>query len=416
MGSAVIGGCGLLALKPENAGASYANYFDQLNRELKLHGPYKPSLLVDLDKLDANIATLKKRLNPRASFRIVAKSLPSPELLGYIMKKAQTNRLMLFHQPFINHVASAFPYTDILLGKPMPVKAAALCYQKLSASPEFDPEQQLQWLIDSPERLAQYLDLARQQDLTLQINIELDVGLHRGGVKDTHTLDAMLSTIVKHPKQLHLSGFMGYNPHVVKIPGVLKSQASAYRESQAMYQEHIAFLKHNYPELYREDLCFNGAGSPTLGLHQETSVANDISAGSCLVKPKDFDIDSLQGFVPAAYIATPVLKKIMGTHIPAVEAASDLFALWDPNQTMTYFIYGGDWKAEFESPPGLQHNALYGNSTNQQIVNGAAETRLNVDDHVFLRPTQSEFVFLQFGDLLALRNGKIHASWPVLTQ
>ncbi|NBU78599.1 MAG: DSD1 family PLP-dependent enzyme, partial [Sphingomonadaceae bacterium] len=38
---------------------------------------------------------------------------------------------------------------------------------------------------------------------------------------------------------------------------------------------------------------------------------------------------------------------------------------------------------------------------------------LRVEDQVFLRPTQSEFVLLQFGDLLGVRGGKIVEAWPV---
>ena len=41
---------------------------------------------------------------------------------------------------------------------------------------------------------------------------------------------------------------------------------------------------------------------------------------------------------------------------------------------------------------------------------------LAVDDYVFLRPTQSEFVMLQFGDLLPVKDGEIVGRWPVFHQ
>ena len=66
---------------------------------------------------------------------------------------------MLFHQPFINQVATAFPDTDILLGKPMPVGAAANFYGALGPG-DFNPERQLRWLLDTPERLVEYRELA----------------------------------------------------------------------------------------------------------------------------------------------------------------------------------------------------------------------------------------------------------------
>ena len=41
---------------------------------------------------------------------------------------------------------------------------------------------------------------------------------------------------------------------------------------------------------------------------------------------------------------------------------------------------------------------------------------LGIDDYVFLRPTQSEAVMLQFGDLQVVRGGQIVDRWPVFTQ
>jgi len=208
---------------------------------------------------------------------------------------------------------------------------------------------------------------------------------------------------------------MGYDPHVVAIPRILKSPETAYQESQAVYQSFIQVIKERYPKIDISGLCLNGAGSPTIKLHKSGTVINDMAAGSCLVKPTHFDIDTLQDFVPAAYIAAPVLKTSKGTRIPAIEGLNEFLSWWDPNMEQTFFIYGGKWMADFESPKGLQNNRLYGQSTNQAMVNGSSRITLNVDDHIFLRPHQSEFVFLQFGDLLTVRNGRILDQWQVLS-
>ena len=68
-----------------------------------------------------------------------------------------------------------------------------------------------------PARLEQYLALAREQNQQLNINIEIDVGLHRGGLTDPQQLDAMIALIEAHPEQLRFSGFMGYDAHVGEI-------------------------------------------------------------------------------------------------------------------------------------------------------------------------------------------------------
>jgi D-serine deaminase-like pyridoxal phosphate-dependent protein len=69
-----------------------------------------------------------------------------------------------------------------------------------------------------------------------------------------------------------------------------------------------------------------------------------------------------------------------------------------------------------EAPPGLLTNGVYGRSTNQDLANASTSVSIDVDDFVFLRPTQSESVFLQFGDLVVVRGNALVDRWPVLEQ
>jgi D-serine deaminase-like pyridoxal phosphate-dependent protein len=404
-------GAGLLA-RPRDAGGSYGDYFHALNDELKRSGPMRPCLVLDLNRLDHNIAALRQSIRAPKHYRVVAKSLPSSKLIGYLFDKAQTNRLMAFHQPFLNEEARTFPQADILLGKPLPARSAQLFYEQHKG--RFDPARQLQWLVDTQERLGQYLELARGLGTRLRINIESDVGLHRGGVQDTGQLDALLLLLRDHPQQLEFAGFMGYDPHVVKLPRIAGTREDLFAAVQRRYRMFVDFARLEYPQLWREDLTLNGAGSPTYRLYENDTLVNDLSAGSGLVKPTDFDLDTLAGHVPALFVATPVLKVSDGLRLPELDGLSRFFRWWDPNQRRGFFIYGGFWKATPESPRGLQNSDLYGRSSNQELLTGSAEIDLAPDDQVFLRPTQSEGVMLEFGDLVIFRNRRIVDRWPVL--
>lgn len=412
-GAAITGIAGALALKPEDEGQAYSQYFADLNRSLRTDGEGTPALVLDLDILDQNIEQLKSLLPKNKDYRIVAKSLPSIALLDYVMSKSNTNKLMVFHQPFLNQVADKIPNADVLLGKPMPIQAARTFYKKLPTHSAFKTQTQLQWLIDSKQRLMQYQTLAHELEVPMNINIEIDVGLHRGGLSSAEELPELLD-IIEHDELLTFSGFMGYDPHIVKIPAFIKSEQEAYEQSQAIYRSFVVKVSQEYPSIKLSNLTLNGAGSPSLALHNENSVANELSAGSCLVKPTDFDIQSLNQFQCAAFIATPVIKKIDGTRVPAIESLSGLMQWIDPNISQSYFIYGGHWRAKLQSPKGLQDNQIYGFSTNQHLINGSDSTELKVDDYVFLRPTQSEFVFLQFGGIQAFREGESFQQWQVL--
>lgn len=412
IGAAALGAGAALALRPRAEAQPYDDYFRALNDELRRNGPARPCLLIDLDRLDQNIAAVVASIKAPKHYRVVEKSLPSPKLLEYVMGKAGTNRLMSFHQPFASADARLFPGCDILIGKPLPVRAAERFYRELQGS--FDPSRQMQWLLDTPERLAQYLELAKGLGTRLRINIEIDVGLHRGGVADDATLGQMLKLIEAQPQQLEFSGFMGYDPHVTALPRFAGSREELFAAVMRSYGARVDFLRAQHPKLWNENLTLNTAGSPTYKLHEAETLSNDISVGSALLKPTHFDIDTLDAHAPAAFIATPVLKSVGPLRLPELDGLSRLVGAWDPNTREMFFVYGGNWMADYESPRGLRRNGLYGKSSNQENVTAAAGTGLAVDDHVFLRPQQSEAVLLEFGDLLAVRGGRIVEQWPVL--
>jgi D-serine deaminase-like pyridoxal phosphate-dependent protein len=409
----VAGAIGLGAvLRPRDRGQDHSDYFRQLSAALDAVGQSKPTLVVDRQLLDANLETLLSHINGRFDYRIVVKSLPSVPLLESVMQASGSNRLMLFHQPFINKVAERFPQADILLGKPMPVAAAHNFYRQFSGG-AFEPQRQLHWLVDTAKRVAQYDELARQINQPVQVCIEIDVGLHRGGVSSDEQLIGMLELIQQSP-QLEFCGLMGYEPHIVKMP---VGDPIAYRdEAVALYQHYVDVARNYLGEDWPQDVILNCGGSPTYQLYDQGEFPfNELSAGSCLVKPTDFDMPTLADHKPAAYIATPVLKTSETLKIPGIDLGG-LQSAWDPNRARTFFTYGGYWKAKPESPQGLLNNSLYGRSTNQEMLNGSRSITLGTDDWVFLRPTQSEFVFLQFGDIAVYDNGAIAEYWPVFAE
>ncbi|GLQ33084.1 alanine racemase [Litoribrevibacter albus] len=389
-------------------------YFHQLNRLLTQHGEGTPHLIVDLDRLDANLATLCHSVSRDTALRLVAKSLPCIGLLSYLSERLGSQSFMTFHLPFLMQLIEHFPDSNLLLGKPLPARAVQRAYERMHQHTNaFSPEEQLHWLVDTPARLNQYLTIAQKFGTRIAVTIEIDIGLHRGGVTDQTTLDVMLTTIRNHPKFLRFTGFMGYDAHVGKLPRVVESTQASYQRSQHQYQTYINYTRSYFPELWADNLILNGAGSPTIELHKNSSVCNDLSVGSALVKPSHFDLPLLTDYQPASFIASPIIKQWSGMNLPGPEWISRLLQRLHPKHQQTFFIYGGLWRADLIDAR-LRHNSLYGESANQAILNGTSQLTLAPDDHIFWRPQESEAVFLQFGDVLAVRNGVLEARWPVL--
>jgi len=392
----------IIIIKPADKGKPYSPYFANLNAELKNNGPGRPVIIVDLDNLDKNLSIVKKQFHPSMKFRLTVKSIPCSWLIDYILTKNNSKDY------------------DILLGKPMPINAVKEFYNSLKPGIHFKPEKQIQWLVDTPARLKQYCDFAKQKNISMKISIEIDVGLHRGGITTVEELDQMLGFIKKNSRNVTFAGFMGYDVHSASAISIIGSKKkaiqNAFEDSMARYRTFYNYGKQKYPELFKGELTFNSGGSHTYMLFDGKPPVNDIAMGSALLKPSDFDKPLLSEHVEALFVATPVLKRLEGTTIPFIEGISNLMAKWNPNRQVTYFIYGGGWRAHYYSPEGLIENTIYGFSTNQAIVNGSRATALQVDDYIFLLPTQSEAIMREFGDVLMIRKGRIVGRYPSLPQ
>jgi D-serine deaminase-like pyridoxal phosphate-dependent protein len=393
---------GNLLWAPQTRAASRAHdaYFTTLNEMLKREGPGRPVMLLDTQRMNHNIDVIRQSVGKDKTYRVVVKSLPSVPLLKHVTQRANTNALMVFHQPFLNAVADSMSDTDALLGKPMPVDAARTFYAKLGHS-RFDPATQVQWLIDSHDRLLQYQALARELGVKMRVNLEIDVGLRRGGFAEPAAVDKTLDVIQANDSHLELSGLMGYEPQLTGLKADLDHPA--VREVLGIYHGFLDRVKARNADVER--MTLNGAGSHTLRIYERDNTMNDLSAGSGVVKPTDFDTYHLEQQRPAMFIATPILKRYDDNPI-VPDATGDMARL--------YYIYGGFWKANVVSPANVGE-PIY-QSTNQSPITTSLDIDLQVDDYMFLRPTQSEFVMLQFGDLLTVDEGQLRDRWPVFHQ
>ena len=405
---------GAAVMKPRTAGGAHDAYFAAMQQTLRAQGIDRPVLVIDLDRLDRNIdrVVASAAVAPARRFRIVVKSLPAPGLVDYVARRAGTHAGMVFHRPFLEAMARLRPDADLLLGKPMPVAALAHFYDNHKGA--FDPARQLQWLVDTPERLAQYLEFATARGLRLRINLELDVGLRRGGFASPEAIAAPLDTLAANTDHLEFAGFMGYDAHLMGLPAFVAD--AEFPRVKARYAACTGYVRERHGALLEavgERLCLNGAGSPTFRRYEGESLLNDVSVGTALMKPTHYDLPILADFEPSAFIATPVLKTLPSSGMPTMEWLAAPMRAWDPNTARTWFVYSGNWMATPESPPGLQPIGIYA-SSNQQGFYGSERVQLGVDDFLFLRPYQSEAVLLQFGDLVGLRGGRIEARWPVL--
>lgn len=360
-------------------------YFKQLNRCLKSQGNGLAHIIVDIQRYQKNLNKLAADFPQHCKPRLVVKSLANLSLITQASQMLNTQAFMLFHLLHIKPILDAYPEADILLGKPMPIQALTYAHQQ-----QLFNVMQVQWLVDSVARLMQYLEFAQQHQLELKINLEIDVGLHRGGLNDMTAVRLALGKIKAHPQQLKLSGMMGYDAHVAKLPQPFFSSEKSYQKSQQIYQQYVECIKDIFPEIDLNTLTLNGAGSSTIYRHFKQTVCNDLAFGSLLLKPADFEINALADFEPALWIASPVLKILDRVQLPGLEGLSQI------QNVQAMCIYGGYWRGGWVSPTGAKPHVLYGRSSNQELLQLTKPSQINVDDYAFFRPAQSEAVIPQF--------------------
>lgn len=411
-----VGVAAAFALRPSVTGAPHAAYFAQLAQALRTSGvatdATTPVMVLDLDRVQANIRQVLALKDPALPLRIVAKSLPSLALLDFIAAQARSTRQMVFSLPYLLAQTQARPQQDVLIGKPLPVGAAQAFYQHAQGG--LTPASRgVQWLVDTPARLAEYAQLARALGVALRVNLEIDVGLHRGGFASAAALVEALQILKAEPR-LAFTGMMGYDPHVTEIPDLPGARQKAQTHARAVYADFKAQALAALPEARREALTWNAAGSPTFHLYGAQDAANEVSVGSAFVKPVDFDLPHLAACQPACFIATPVLKSGAFELPVGVEWIGSALKAWDRNQRHGVFLYGGQWRADAVSPAGLAPSGLYGLSPNQQVMVGSGRQALRPGDTVFLRPHKSEALLQQFGPLVVVAGGQVVDHWPVL--
>ena len=386
---------------PDLGRGGHDPYFAGLQAALKRAGVAQPTLVLDARRLAGNIAAVRRALAPtKLALRVVTKSLPAPKLTQAVMTGGETRRLMVFNGVMLDEIAAYFPDADVLTGRPLPAAQVADFVRRHAN--DGAPAARPQWLVDSAARLAQYAGIAHAADAPLKVNLEIDVGLHRGGLPDLAALAEVIDLARAEPL-LQITGLMGYEPHVLGAA----SPASEERLAQSRYGAAVKLLAEKLGDL--DGLTLNTAGSGTYPLHVDDPFANEVSIGSAFVMPTHFDLPTLRDHQPAAFIAQPVLKVMDPAIFPRREDLTAAYHALDPNSRRGFFLFGGYGDARPVSPPGLRFSAIYGG---RAMLAGSDKVELAQDDFVFLRPTESEGVFLQFGDIAVYDGADISAWWP----
>ena len=409
----------VLRSKPTKLKCEYPGYFAELNAAIKNGHAGASAGIIDLDRLDHNVDFARQQLGSKYKLRLVAKSLPSLDLLKYLMEKGQTNKLMVFSEPFISEILKTWnaDSLDILLGKPLPVDAVA----RLSALKGWNS---INWLVDTKERLNEYLAFAKKGNTPIKISLEIDIGLHRGGFETTAQFAEALEIIKANAQYLQLTGLMGYDGHVPYVPFYINKEhaiSNAFEDAQQSYSKFVDELKKHSDPAFVNTLTFNSGGSRTYFRYRDfkgTTPVNDVAMGSGFLCPAQFPELEQLGHQPVLFLSSPVLKKIASSELPFAEKISPIVNWWNPNLKVSYYMLGGGWPGNEVAPTGLVRNPFlsendlgYSNLLpNQSLSCSSDESNMQVGDFIFSQAWEGDGM-LVFEKVLLYRKNKIVGEW-----
>lgn len=386
------------------------DYFKQLGADLTAAGIGTPRIVIDVDRLDANADSIASEIG-KDRYRIVEKSLPSLDLLDHIRTRTGTDKFLLLHLPFLPALLAKFPTAQVLVGKNQPIAAVKTFFDGLPASADrADAAARVTFLVDGPTRLGELVALANAMHLQLQVGVEIDAGLHRGGVRRPSDLPAVLGGFVANTSAVRFMGLLGYDGHIIGSPAGpgLEEHAvrAAYRGVEDTFSACTAIIQSQFGSLWRSDLIFNSGGSNTYPLHHG-GVVNDVAAGGGTLRPASYSNMFIGALQPALFIAAPVIASFDAVEIPFVNNVGQ--TLEDGNKSLS--MYGGGWAAVFVWPRGLSLAPLVSDPENmnlvpnQTLIVSPGDTMISPGDWIFQQPRVADALF-QFDEILLVRGGR----------
>jgi D-serine deaminase-like pyridoxal phosphate-dependent protein len=254
------------------------------------------------------------------------------------------------------------------------------------------------------QELARLVRTTRRR-LPLDVAIELDVGMGKGGMSNADELRECVEILrAAGPRRLRLGALLGYDGHATLNGNavyrkVVAGQAmGAYRERLDDLVE-LGFTLTDVGALIRNGPASSNYRNWTGG------PANEISPGSAFMFAAYLNDFDHAGLAPALTGAGPVRR--ITSDSPSVPA----FGQTLPGATeMEIVVEPAGEAGELSHPAGAREDELSGGGHAFVVPKGSVGLR----DYVLYRPAQADPAIRHFEALTVIREGTVLRRWPVV--
>ena len=226
-----------------------------------------PALLIDLDKMEANIQTM-------AAYFTTVNAMLRPHV--------KTHKT-----PIISHkqiAAGAIGVTCAKLGEAEAVIHAGIRdvlianqivgAQKIARLINLARHSEIMVAVDSPQNVQAISEAASAKDANVRMLVEVNIGMDRCGVEPGKpTLE--LAELIRRSPNVSFEGLMGYEGHTVSNPDRTERDAAA-REAMQLLVDAKHYLKKHGVEVF----IMSGGGTGTFNITGSLTEMTEVQAGS----------------------------------------------------------------------------------------------------------------------------------------
>lgn len=364
-----------------------------------------PCAFVDMDRIDANISSIRSRANG-VPVRVASKSVRCLAVLEYVLQQDGFEGIMCYSGQEAEYLAKA-GFDDLLLAYPIWGEADID-----GVAGAIEAGATVQVMVDSPAHVKRLATGASDRDVTIPLCLDIDlstehVGIHfgvrRSGIQTPETALEVCQA-ARDAENVTLKGVMGYESQLAGIPdrspGNNRVMNGAIRllkrRSRPIVKERRVEIVRAIERAGFELDLVNGGGTGCVEFTRTDPSVTEITVGSGLYAPALFDYyDAFQHF-PAAGYAIEV------TRTPA----SDIYTCRGGG-----YVSSGPPSADSEPKPwypeGMSLRDEEGAGEVQTPVLYDGPIHLSLGDPVFFRHAKAGELAEQFEELQVIRNGDV---------
>jgi len=249
-------------------------------------------------------------------------------------------------------------------------------------------------LVDDPQQVLALAEVARSQDVAIDVYVEVEVGGRRCGVAPGAAAARLARLVADHPP-LRFAGLQCYH-------GAAQHQRTPLERAQAIAQAcdaatlSRALIEADGLQVER----ITGAGTGTFLLERDSGVFNEIQAGSYIFMDRDYGDNQLGDqdvrFEHALFVRTAVLSRtqptraILDAGLKASSVDSGMPTVWQRPE-LTY-LKASDEHGVLEVP---------------------ADSPLALGDALLLVPGHCDPTVNLYDELVCIRGDRVEALWPI---